>query len=886
MTTLATGTKLGRYEIRSKIGEGGMGEVYRAFDPKMNREVAIKVLPAAYSTDKERLARFEQEAQTAGALNHPNILVIHHIDTHEDAPYIVSELLEGETLRERMGGVALPQRKAIDYALQTAHGLAAAHEKGIVHRDLKPENLFITKDGRVKILDFGLAKLTGAADGSQPQTEIPTRRVNTDPGMVMGTIGYMSPEQLRGKPTDHRSDIFSFGAILYEMLSGRRAFRGESTADTMSAILREDPPELSGTNKTINPALERVVNHCLEKSPEERFHSASDLAFAIEAVSGSATTSESTTTVLSGLPTSKRKRREILAWVVAGVLLIACASLALLYFWPRAVDRRPISFAIEPPDKVTEVREPAFSPDGRLIVFQGISEGKPALYLRAFDSINAQRIAGTDNGNLPFWSSDSRSIGFFSDNKLKKVDLTGGVPQTLCNAANGGGGTWDREGTILFAIEGHGLQRVSASGGEPTLALPLDSSRLEIEHDYPIFLPDGKHFLYESFKGGRGATEIYVGSLQNDQRKLLMKNESNVAYVAPGYVLFAREFTLMAQAFDASKLELSGEPFPVLENVAYSSNSGFSHFSVSENGTIVFWKGSDAGRQLAWFDRSGKQIAAVGPPGTYNDVMLSPDEKRAAMQKIDGGNSDIWIMDLVRGAPLRFTFSPASEDNPSWSPDGSLLIYTSTNEGKTTFFRKNANGSGNEERIYETASAIDDGTDWSADGKNLLFESTGEKTLSDIWVLPLDGTSNAHPLLQSDFSEFHPRFSPDGRWIAYASTESGRPEIYVQSFPPAGGKWQVSTAGGAQPRWRRDGKELYFMTPERMLMAVDVKLGATFEMGTPKPLFQTSVSSLSSPNRYDVSAVGQRFLVYSSINETSRTPIVVIVNWAAGLKKQ
>ncbi|HEV8588252.1 MAG TPA: protein kinase [Pyrinomonadaceae bacterium] len=884
--SLSSGTKLGRYEIRSKIGEGGMGEVYRAYDGAMHREVAIKILPAALSADKGRLARFEQEAQTAGSLNHPNILVIHHIETHEGAPYIVSELLEGETLRERMGGVALSQRKAIDYGLQIAHGLAAAHEKGIVHRDLKPENVFITKDGRVKILDFGLAKLTGASDGSQSQTEIPTRRVDTDPGVVMGTIGYMSPEQVRGKSADHRSDIFSFGAILYEMLSGRRAFRGESTADTISAILREDPPDLSSTNRDINPALERVVNHCLEKSPEERFNSARDLAFALEALSGPATTSESTTTVLSALPTSKRKRREVIPWALAGVLLIACASLALLYFWPRSVDKRPISFAIEVPDKVTEIREPAVSPDGRMIAFQGISEGKPALYLRALDSINAQRIAGTDNGALAFWSPDSRSIGFFSDNKLKKVDLTGGAPQTLCNAATGVGGTWNREGTILFAIAGHGLQRVSASGGEPAQALALDSSRLEIEHDYPVFLPDGKHFLYYSWKGTRGASEIYVSSLQNDQRKLLLKNDSNIAYVVPGYLLFAREFTLMAQAFDASKLELSGEPFPVLENVAYSSNNSLSHFSVSENGTIVFWKGSDVGRQLAWFDRSGKQIATVGPPGTYNDIMLSPDEKHAAMQKIDGGNSDIWIMDLVRGAPLRFTFSAASDDNPSWSPDGNLLIHTSTSEGKTTFFRKNSNGSGNEERLYETTSGIDDGTDWSGDGKNLLFETIGEKTLSDVWVLPLDGTSNAHPLLQSEFSEFHPRCSPDGRWIAYASSESGRTEIYIQSFPPAGGKWQVSTTGGAQPRWRRDGKELYFMTPERTLMAVDVKLGATFEMGTPKPLFQTSVSSFESPNRYDVSADGQRFLVNSSINETSRTPIVVIVNWAAGLKKQ
>ena len=859
-----------------------MGEVWRARDTKLGREVAIKVLPAGLSADKDRLARFEQEAQAAGALNHPNILVIYHIGTHEGAPYIVSELLEGETLRERMGGAPLPHRKAIDYALQTARGLAAAHEKGIVHRDLKPDNLFITKDGRMKILDFGLAKLT-TSDGSQSQTAVPTRRVNTDPGMVMGTIGYMSPEQVRGKAADHRSDIFSFGAILYEMLSGRRAFRGESTADTISAILREDPPELSTTNRTINPSFERVVNHCLEKNPEERFNSARDLAFAIEALSAPSTSSEST--LLSTIPTSKRKRQDLIAWTVAAVLLIACTTLAVLYFWPRSIDKRQISFTIEMPEKVVEIRTPTVSPDGRMIVFQGVAEGKVGLYVRNVDSINTQRLAGTDDASFPFWSPDSRYVGFFSDNRLKKVDITGGMPQTICPVAEPIGGAWNRDGVIVLAQGGQGLHRVSAAGGESTLLLSLDTSKNEIDHDFPAFLPDGKHFLYYSFKGDRGSAEIYIGSLQGD-RKLLLRNDSNAAYLAPGYLLFAREFILMAQAFDASKLELTGEPFTVMENVAYSTSNSYSHFSVSDNGTLAYWKGTDVGRQLAWFDRTGKQITTVGPPGTYNDIVLSPDSKRAAIQDIHGGNSDIWIMDLVRGVPVRFTFTPnAQDDNPSWSADGSFLFYTVASEGKATFFKKNASGAGTEEKIYEPTAGIDDGTDVSPDGKNLLFETVGEKTQSDIWVLPLDGSGSAHSLFASNFAEFHAHFSPDGHWIAYASSESGRPEIYVQSFPPAGGKWQVSTGGGAQPHWRRDGKELYFIAPDRKLMAVEVKLGATFEMGTPAPLFQTQVSSFGSPNRYDVAADGQRFLVNTAVQEPSRTPIVVILNWAAPLKK-
>jgi len=881
--TLAIGTKLGRYEILSLIGLGGMGEVYRAYDEAMHRDVAIKVLPAALSADKDRLARFEQEAQTAGSLNHPNILVIHHIDTHDGAPYLVSELLEGETLRERMGGVALPQRKAIDYALQTTQGLAAAHEKGIVHRDLKPENIFITKDGRVKILDFGLAKLTGA-DNSESRAEAPTRRVNTDPGMVMGTIGYMSPEQVRGKPADHRSDIFSFGAILYEMLSGRRAFRGESTADTISAILREDPPELSSTNRSVNPAIERVVNHCLEKNPEERFNSARDLAFALEALSGPATASGDTTTLLSQLPTSKRKRRALIPWLVAGALLIACVALAMLYFWPRAVDKRPITFAIEMPEKVSEILFPTISPDGRLIVFVGAVEGKSSLYLRTVDSINVQRLNGTDDAQLPFWSPDSRYIAFFSENKLKKIDVGGGTPQTICPAVSGFGGAWNSDGVIIFGQENKPLHRVTATGGDPSQVLSLDAAHNETDQDYPVFLPDGKHFLYLSFKGnGGGATQTFVGSLQGD-RKLLLANESNVVY-ANGYLLFARRFTLMAQAFDASKLQLSGQPFTVLENVAFSENYNYSHFSVSEDSAVAFLKGTDLQRQLAWFDRAGKQLSIAGPPGTYNDIVLSPDGKRAAIQKIDSGNSDIWIMDLERGVPTRFTFSAKSEDNPTWSQDGSLVFYTASADNQTTFFKKNSSGGGSEQQVYESPGVVDDGIDISPDGKQLLFELTGEKTSTDLWTVLADGNGNPRALFASEFSESEGRFSPDGHWVAYVSNESGRSEIYVQSFPPAGGKWQVSTGGGAQPHWRRDGKELYFIAPDRKLMAVDVKLGATFEMGTPKPLFQTQVSGFASPNRYDVSADGQRFLVNSSVQEQSRTPIVVILNWIAGLKK-
>jgi serine/threonine protein kinase/Tol biopolymer transport system component len=880
-SSLTPDTSIGQYTVISKIGEGGMGEVYRARDNNLNRDVAIKVLPPAYSADQERLRRFQQEAQAAGALNHPNILVIYHIGTHEDAPYIASELLEGQNLRERMGGTALSQRKAIDYALQTAHGLAAAHAKGIIHRDLKPENLFITNDGRVKILDFGLAKLTGSLDGASSQTEVPTRRVNTDPGVVMGTIGYMAPEQLRGKPADHRSDIFSFGAILYEMLSGRRAFRGESTADTMSAILREDPPDLSATNKSIAPGLERVVNHCLEKSPEERFHSANDLAFAIEALSGSASVTAAPTNVLSGLP--GRKRRELIAWGLTVALLLATITLAALYFGRSPEDQTATRFVVAMPEQTSDLSTPMVSPDGRSIAFVATYDGKRFIFLRRLDSLTAQRLDGTEDASFPFWSPDNQYLGFFSERKLKRTATTGGPPQTLCDASSPGGGTWNREGVILFGLETGPIQRVSAAGGTVTPVLKLDDSRKETGQYWPSFLPDGRHFFYQSWNGRVDDTGIFIASLDGGQGKLLMKNDSNAVYSPPGYLLFARETTLMAQGFDLSKLQLSGEPFPVAEEVTFSGNFSYSNVSVSETGVLVFWSGTMTNRQLAWFDRNGKRLASVGPPGEYNDITLSRDEKRVATQRISGGKSDIWVIDLARGLPSRFTFD-GTNDAPIWSPDGSLILFGSARGGPFNFYKKVLSGVGSEERVFES-SEVKEATDWSADGKFVIFDNSGATSGSDIWVLPVIGGEKAFPFLQTEFNESQARFSSDGKWVVYNSNESGKTEVYVRSFPQSGGQWQISTSGGAQARWRQDGKEIFYLAPDKKLMAVDVKPGSTFETGTPKELIQTQVVRYDAPNRYAVSVDGQRFLINSAVEEVSQTPITVVLNWTADLKR-
>jgi Tol biopolymer transport system component len=890
---LQNGTRIGRYEIRAKIGEGGMGEVYRARDEKLNRDVAIKVLPAELSQNTDRLRRFEQEAQAAGALNHSNILIVYDVDAHDGAPYIVSELLEGETLRRRLGSSPLGQRRAIDYALHIAHGLAAAHERGIVHRDLKPDNIFITKDGRVKILDFGVAKLT-QPEGTQSQTEIPTRRVNTNPGVVVGTVGYMSPEQVRGKNVDHRADIFSLGAILYEMLSGRRAFRGESAADTMSAILREDPPELSESNRTVSPALERLVNHCLEKNPEARFHSASDLAFALEALSGSGVSAPAETTALA-LPAARAKWREHLPWIVAGLaVLLAIVAFATFYF-RRAPAETPAAatrFFIYPPEKGYFGGTFAVSPDGRRVALRIISEGRVRLWVRALDSLTAQPLAGTEEAAYPFWSSDSRFIGFFSGGKLRKIDAAGGPPQLLCDAPDARGGTWNADGIILFAPRmGDALYRVPAAGGAPVPVTTLDASRKEGSHYHPHFLPDGRHFIYLATSPQLENAGIYVGSLDSKETKLLVNTDVGADYASPGYLLFLRDRTLMAQGFDADRLEVRGEPFPVVERVdRLGMGTRYALFSVSQTGVLVYWTGRSDNTQLTWFDREGKPLGTVGPVGSYLTPWLSPDEKRIVFGGIEpqGRGSDIWLMELARGTPTRFTFDPAIEVSPLWSSDGGRIVFSSDRDGRMNLYQRAASGAGQDEALLKSDNAKF-AVDWSADGRFILYQDQGPTTSTDLWILPLSGDQKPFPFLQTEFAEVQGRFSPDGRWIAYTSNESGTWQVYVQSFPASGGKWQVSTDGGAQPQWRRDGREIFYLSADRKLMAVDVKGdGTTFDRGVPKALFDLRVQTVGLPgprNFYVAAADGRRFLVASVPEERISTPTTVVMNWTADLKK-
>ena len=885
LLTITPGTKLGRYEIRSKIGEGGMGVVYRARDEKLNRDVAVKVLPAAFSENADRLHRFEQEAQAAGALNHPNILVVYDVGIHEGAPYVVSELLEGETLRELINDSPLSSRKAIDYACQIALGLAAAHEKGIVHRDLKPDNVFITRADRVKILDFGVAKLIQPAGGEVAQTDIATRKVHTDPGTVLGTAGYMSPEQVRGRPVDHRSDIFSFGAVLYEMLSGRRAFHGDSAIETLNAILKEEPPGIAATNPQTSPALERLVCHCLEKSPERRFQSASDVAFALEALSGQSG-STAATTVDAPL---RRINRERLTWIaVLLLLLVISLTLAFAYFSRAQTNTRAVRLALTPPRNMSAPGEVMVSPDGFQVAFTALNaEGKRLLWLRPLDSLNAQALPGTDGARSPFWAPDSRFVGFFAGGKLNKIDTSGGRPQSLCEAPESTGGAWNRDGVIIFSGGGEGFYRVSANGGSPSRLTKLDGK--EEAHRWPYFLPDGRHFV---FLGDAERTEdhlIKVGSLDSSTSQTLLNAISRVAY-ASGHLLFVRQGTLVAQPFDPDSLKLTGEPITIADQIADVGENHEFDFSVSEKGFLVYQSGNPTS-QLTWFDRTGKQVGTVGQPDNYVHVALSPDQGHAAVELLDadGRNGDVWLFDLARGISSRLTFDPQWDFGPQWSPDGSRILFSSNRSGRgaVNLYQKLASGAGDDQLVLESGTAK---FVMSCSREQFtLYENydySNPKMKIGLWFVPLSGDRQPKPYLQStSFDQMEGQFSPDGRWVAFASNESGPYEVYVQSFPASNAKTQISTGGGVWPEWRADGKELFYISADKNLMAVSIKTGDVVAGSVPTVLFPMNAKA-GNGYSYAVAADGQRFLINRLVEGNNPAPITVVLNWTSDLKRQ
>jgi serine/threonine-protein kinase len=903
--TTALGKKLGTYEIRSKIGEGGMGEVYRAYDVKLNRDVAIKVLPSALSADKERLARFEQEAQAAGALNHPNIIVIYHIEAHGGSPYMVSELLEGQTLRERMNGTVLPQRKALDLALQIARGLAAAHEKGIVHRDIKPENIFITNDGRVKILDFGLAKLAEEIFSGESQTEVATRKVKTDPGTVMGTMGYISPEQLRGQNADARSDIFSFGAVFYEMLSGVRAFNRNSTAETISAILKEDPPDLSTTNKMVSPSLERVVNRCLEKNPEQRFHSASDLAFAIESLSGIATDSGQTTSVpLSPIAEhfSGTKLHRSRFWMATTVIL-ALALFALAVF---AVFRRSsrtetlpvVRYDVPGLNKtaLNLLRTPAvaLSPDGSTLAFLANSDGVNHLYVRKRDDTEIKMIPGTEGALDAAFSPDGQWIAFIADFTLKKVPLNGPAISLSNNNNDPRGVAWINNDTLVYApAPTGGLFEISANGGAPRAITTVDEKKNERTHRWPQVLPGGKAILFTvgtlDKPDDYESANIEAVILATRERRVIVKGASMARYVPSGHLIFAREGVLYAVAYDVERLTVSGQPFPILTGVAGDKTTGAVHFSVADDGTLAYVPGSVTTgiRTLVWVDKAGNQTPVNIPRGQLNDLKISPDGSKVALLQGSSGSGDVWVYEFARSTFTRFTFTTTNA-TPIWSADSKNIYYVSIApvgaSDETTVFRRPADGS----REAETILTLKGRKYLKAilpDGETALLDSQLQTVTGSIMKVTLKPGAEATPVVDNpQFNHFAAAVSSDGRWLAYQSNESGRPEIYVRDFAEGGGRWQISNGGGQEPHWSPDGRELYYRN-SGSLMVVPIETQTGFQAGTPRNLFGEVYDLRSNTGEtYEVDPRGGRFLlIRPPKEEVSSAQVRIVLNWSSEL---
>ena len=864
---LRAGDKLGPYEILAPLGAGGMGEVYKARDTRLDRLVAVKMLPEHIARREDRRARFEREARAVASLNNPHICALHDIGNQDGTPYMVMELLEGEPLATRIEKGAILLEQALALAAQIADALDRAHRAGVTHRDVKPENIMLTRDG-VKVLDFGLAKST-AKPGPTEET---LTGVLTTEGTVLGTPQYMAPEQFEGKEADARSDIWAFGAVLYEMVTGHKAFPGKSYSSLVGAILSAEPAPMA--MKPFTPAwLERLVRRCLAKDPEDRWQSMRDVVLELRSP-----------VVDSGGPA----RASRWPWIAfAAVATLAFLVLAAIHFRERPPEQPVLTMSILPPEKAV-FSETVISPDGKLLAFTAISGGKRQLWVRPLHAPAAQPLAGTEQAEYPFWSPDSRWIGFFAQGKLKKIEAAGGSAQTLCEAANGRGGTWSEGGVIVYAELSAGLFRVPAQGGTAVRITTPDRAKGEASHRWPVFLSGGRRYLYEIAASNENTNGIYLASLDSKERVRLVGETSSPGYAerpaGDGYLLFARSETLMAQHFDAAKGAVAGEAFPVAEKVGIDALRGRASFSVSGNGILVYDSGSGGQMQLAWMDRRGKRIETVGEPVTgLLRPGLSPDQNQVAFALSGPGQSvDIWLRNLVRGIVTRFTFHPGIDWAPVWSPDGGRIVFCSSREGAFDLYVKSASGAGQEELLLKTGNNKF-ATDWGAGGRLLLYQELDPKTKYDRWVLPIEGERKPAAFPRTEFNERDGAFAPDGKWIAYISDESGRGEVYVQPYPATGAKWQVSKDGGHWPRWRSDGRELYWMQEDGTLIAAEVIAGQTLQSGTPAALFETGITDAG--ERYAVSGDGKRFLVPMPVEQREGRPVTVVWNWLAGAKR-
>jgi serine/threonine-protein kinase len=897
--TLTAGVRLGPYEIEDSLGAGGMGEVYKARDTRLDRTVAIKVLPSHIAADRERRERFEDEARTISQLNHPHICMLHDVGHERGIDFLVLEYLEGETLARRLERGPLPLDQLLRYGIEIADALAGAHRQSIIHRDLKPGNVMLTKSG-AKLLDFGLAKTHRAVVRASALSQVPTdSRSLTPAGTLLGTVPYMSPEQLEGKPPDERSDIWALGCMLYEMGTGRRAFGGKSPASLIAAILGSEPPPVSSVQPMSPPALDRLVRTCLAKDPDERWQSAQDLVKELRWVDEAG----AQLTRSPALPARWKRRDQLLA-AFAGA--VATAMVAGPLAWtararpPVQVMRFTVPLTARP-----RLGQPALalSPDGARLVYSGFSGSEP-LHIRALDRVEAAPIPGTEGASGPFFSPDGQWIGYFAAGKLRKVNLQGGTPMTLCEAANPRGGAWGADDTIVFAPgDTSALYRVPARGGSPVEITHVDPARRERSHRWPAFLPDGKAVLFtvESPTRPQGAlldAIISVVVLATGKRQEVLRGGTS-PYYFPGFLLFARRGTLVAAPFDLDRLAVRGLPAPVIEDVVTYDGSRSAHYAASGTGTLAYLAGPpvDSGDALSlvWVDRSGR-IQPIGlPPRAYRSPTLSSDGERVALDITEAdGRRDAWVGDLNQGTLRRLTFTGEDTETPAWTPDRAHIVYASGVESpRRAILRRSADGSGADETLLTGRHLHVNSI--SPDGRWLVYSDFGPQgeAAADLGVLPLDakeGKREPRPLVQGPFSERAARFSPDGRWLAYTSNESGRDEVYVQAFPGPSGKWQVSTEGGAQPVWARSGRELFYRSGDKLL-AVPTTMGATFSAQAPRVLFAMSLDQgnpLRGDPAYDVSPDGQRFLMVKRDGPglAAAGQITVVLNWSTELARR
>jgi eukaryotic-like serine/threonine-protein kinase len=899
---LNTGARLGPYEIVGRIGAGGMGEVYKAWDTRLDRAVAIKVLPFEFASDPDRRARFEREARAVAALNHPHICNLHDIGdapnpeaaapSAEPVRFLVMEYLEGQTLSDRLRRGALPPADVWRYAIELAGALDHAHRRGLVHRDLKPGNVMLTTSG-AKLLDFGLSRLQTNRDVPALSTVTPGQAPLTAAGAVLGTFPYMSPEQLAGREADARSDIFAFGALVYEMATGRRAFEGAASATVIGAVLHLDPPPVSSVQPVLPPALDRLVSRCLAKDPDDRWQTARDLELELIWIADHARVSEE-----QAAP--RRKTNLVLAAAVALSIAVAVAAAFIVVSQRRtSAAAPPASLAFVPPDGVTLADvtaggSVAISPDGSRLAFVGADgSGRRLLWIRRMDSFAAQAVPASDGAQYPFWSPDSRFVAFFARRKLRKVPVAGGLPQVLCDMIQPRGGAWSGDDVIVFADgAGHFLSRVTASGG---VATPIGADGLNVERYFPAFLPDGRHYVYFGRPQKHG---IYLATLDSPGARLLLPDYSAVAYSRPDYLVAlitpakgASAGTLIAHRFDSTRLQLVGEAQPVAEPVGYSSFSGRGDFSVSAIGTLVFGNPKRKSTQLAWFDRTGNRLQTLGGVD-YDRPSLSPDEKTVAAAHIDSDTRDqnLWLI-TTRDVASPLTSFGNLNFHPVWSPDGTSIVFAGTRDSPPNLVRKIAKGAAGAEEVLIKSPSNDQPTDWSPDGKFIIYGSLDPKTQWDLWLLPMSVPQPERkpvPFLRTADNEHLGRFSPDGRWLAYVSDESGSDEVYIVSFPGAGTKQRISTGGGSDPRWRGDGRELFYNTVDGRLMKVGIRSEVDVEATAPVALFTATsgttdnAATFGTESSYDVARDGQRFLI-STIVEQSNPIAKIVLNWPAAL---